>query len=601
MVSLYSILFEDTFSDLVKKFPNLEEKLIKAKEIFDLKLQGQNKQKYLPWIVKVIQTTEEPVEDIVPLVLTFDKKQPALKAKGQPSDINSYKTVQELAKAIQSLEKAKEELSVESIPNLDVLYNKPNDPWVLVMARDTESSCESGSGTTWCTARTQGQNLFMSYVAREGSPVVLFYIINKELDSRKVADAKLSVGFVDKKPVFDGKDGSLSVNAENKGITEDRFQQILGKERAGLFLSLMQTKANSIEKHPAREELENLLNDPVAFEKKLESFKDEDMKEDFIDLVFDSEISEEKANPLLNIVLQNKRIGTDVIDQYHFFSQRGYMPLFIQRKLLKYKDESTKLGIKRLLSMDYALFPEIIDSLIDKIQTPKEINQLIESHKSKTTPEQIRKIYLKFHDYLDVVNHLVWFNFLPDDLAFDVLENIELWSNYPRAQDNLIRLIFSKHEITSSLFKKFQDSFGAKVGLLLNNKITINKGLQYAIVEDLVEIYNRPETAPIDLQNINEALKSIKNNKNLNKELFDLLLSQIISHPEISGKFIPILFFENKHFTEDNIKALYKVKNSFNRATQQEILGKYAEFFNDIISLYGDEETNLFEVLFRKN
>lgn len=195
-MKIYNFLFEDMLSDLVKKFPENQEQLTKAKEMLGNKLFP----KYLPWIAKVIQTTEEPIEDIVPVLLSFEKKKDLIKSKLGPeaTDIQKYKDVASISNTLEQLNKKKEEkqqgVRQNILNNSDVLYSEPEDPWILVMPRTTQESCIAGSGTAWCVSRTESQNLFLNYVARKEENIILFFIINTEENPRKIQTQKFLLG-----------------------------------------------------------------------------------------------------------------------------------------------------------------------------------------------------------------------------------------------------------------------------------------------------------------------------------------------------------------------------------------------------------------------
>ena len=86
--------------------------------------------------------------------------------------------------------------------------------------------------TTWCTNRTKGSNLFYHYISRGDTISFLFHIIK---DNPTEVNDWISLGFIGKqsegldsvKPVFDGRDGGMTVNRDNKAITEEDFKSIL--------------------------------------------------------------------------------------------------------------------------------------------------------------------------------------------------------------------------------------------------------------------------------------------------------------------------------------------------------------------------------------
>jgi len=273
---LHSVILEDIFNDLVRKFPALEPQLSKARA-------NGVKPKYFGWLAKILSSSQEPIEDIIPLLLTFDKKQPALVSKfgGKVGDIHNYKSTQELSDKLEELGKQSTQDSGMS-GNYEILYQ--DNQWIVALPRSTQESCELGSGTTWCTARTQSQNLFLNYTAR-GENVFLFYVIQKGVNPRSNPNAKISVGFLNGEAQFDTKSGGITVNAANDGISKADFVKIVGEGNASKFLALMKqaiTKHNG--KHPAKLELEKIVQDPKSFQLKLKSFKGEEERTDFAKL-----------------------------------------------------------------------------------------------------------------------------------------------------------------------------------------------------------------------------------------------------------------------------------------------------------------------------
>jgi 3-methyladenine DNA glycosylase AlkC len=268
-------ILEDILSDTIKKFPSSEKDLATAKE------KGV-KPKYFPWLVKILSNTQEPVNDIIPLLIAFDKKQQAISQKfgSGTADINSYKTVGELSNQLEKLGK----LEINKIKvNTDKLYE--DDTWIVAFPRTTEESCKLGMNTTWCTARTQSQNLFLSYTAG-GKNTFLFYVINKQGDPQTEPNSKISVGFVNGEPQFDGNRGGLTVNSANNGVTFEKFKEVVGEVNSVKFLNLMKSKIKELGgKHPAQQEMDKVVGDTELFSRKYLTFKDAEARVDFANLV----------------------------------------------------------------------------------------------------------------------------------------------------------------------------------------------------------------------------------------------------------------------------------------------------------------------------
>jgi hypothetical protein len=262
------LFLEGKAEDLVAKFPELQ-------PAYDA---GIKNPQYLQWIQK--RRGEEPVEDIIGVVQSFDAAKQRLKAKKMSPDIYAYKTPAVLRQALEDLGGSKGE-ERRRLKDEETTYLGEFGDWIVAMPHTRESSCQLGKGTTWCTAATQSQNLFLSYVARKNNSIVLYYVMKKGADPRQDPTSKLSVGFVGGKPVFRGNYGGVTVDAANNGLTYERFKKILG-DQALPALRAMEAHADSIEgKHPATKQMEEIAKDPVAFEKAIANMGKEE-KLDFI-------------------------------------------------------------------------------------------------------------------------------------------------------------------------------------------------------------------------------------------------------------------------------------------------------------------------------
>ena len=240
-----SLLSEGQAEKLVLKFPELQ-------PAYDADVKNPQ---YLQWIQK--RRGDEPVDDIVGVVQAFDTAKPRLKSKGMSTDIYSYKTPGVLRQTLEDLGSSK---GVESrrLKDEETTYLGTFGDWVVAMPHTRESSCQLGKGTTWCTAATQSQNLFLSYTVFNNKNIVLYYIIKKGVDSRKDPTAKLSVGFMEGKPVIDGRSGGLSVDANNKGLTSDRLSQILGDQLQPI-MNVMKANTDLIGgEHPAKTQMKTI-------------------------------------------------------------------------------------------------------------------------------------------------------------------------------------------------------------------------------------------------------------------------------------------------------------------------------------------------------
>jgi hypothetical protein len=117
------------------------------------------------------------------------------------------------------------------------------------MPTTRENSCQIGAGTTWCTARTSGSNLFYSYVARPKEDIVLFYVMK---DNAETANDKISIGFVNGKPYLAGQHGGLTVNSDNEGLQNAKLKRIFGGDFQRILNVLSEKSKNIGGQHPAK-------------------------------------------------------------------------------------------------------------------------------------------------------------------------------------------------------------------------------------------------------------------------------------------------------------------------------------------------------------
>ena len=234
-------LDEGKAEDFVEKFPELQ-------PAYDA---GIRNAQYLNWMRK--RSSGEPIEDIIGVVQQFDKDKVRLKAKGKSSDIYSYKDAALLRQALEDIgvSRAEKERGVEEEET--TFLGKFGD-WTVAMPHTTQSSCQLGKGTTWCTASTRSANAFANYV--EQPAVILIYLIRKGADPRKDPTAKLSVGFVKGVPQLDGQSGGFSVDAVNDGLTKKRLKEILGSQYRPIMGAMQAQVKKMGGVHPARPEAE---------------------------------------------------------------------------------------------------------------------------------------------------------------------------------------------------------------------------------------------------------------------------------------------------------------------------------------------------------
>jgi uncharacterized protein (DUF2336 family) len=298
----YNAVLHPTAKDLTNLSFEQLETLYKAIEIAKNK---NLKAAYVQWLTKQLKQQKlnlhQVVEDYIPPLLSLQKN----KEKFEPNFLEKLESVEQLNQTLNQ-KVSSDDLAV-SEEHLGKLAEE--NGWILYMPHSTEASCEIGKtggrrDTTWCTTRPDASNLFLQYSASPDKSIILFYVIRKGINAETDPFAKMSVGFIDGKPKFNQGDGGVSVNANNKNLSQQKFEKVLGKDLASKFLQIMQQKATSLKgEHPAKDEFRKLVQNPKAFQAKIDSFaKDEngqELRKNFIE----SSLGYEEISPKILIAL----------------------------------------------------------------------------------------------------------------------------------------------------------------------------------------------------------------------------------------------------------------------------------------------------------
>jgi ankyrin repeat protein len=280
----FFVLLEGLAEDLVRKNPGL-------RGAYD---QGVRNPVLLKWVSKVSE--KEPVEDVIPVVMSFEKNKQRLVQK----DINFYKSAGQLRQAIEDLGKSGKEQEVHLKENETTRIGQFGE-WLVVMPHTRESSCQWGKGTTWCTAATQSGNLFLNYTGRRKQSIILYYLIRRGADTRQDPESKISIGFVDGEPILKGQYGGVTVDAQNNGVGESSLRRILGVQYDAIMKALKNHNKSLGGKHPAKNQMEMIAKsgDPKVLEGYMSGMKPED-KKDFLNQLMMYELSESTLRYLLD-------------------------------------------------------------------------------------------------------------------------------------------------------------------------------------------------------------------------------------------------------------------------------------------------------------
>jgi hypothetical protein len=266
----------------------------------------------LSWIQKTRGT--EPIPDVAADVVRFfdPQVQTIVKENGFPTDLNkrNYPTVNELRRVISQVEalidsrKAKPTTAIKPIDDPNQVEKLSQvGPWTILLPKTITGStaCDiSGKDTSWCTTKTRGQNMFLSYVGREDGDVILFYVMDYSrtpddpYESQKKAflknnDSRISIGFVHGKPALDGQYGGLSVDAANIGLTDGdlRSENGLG-QYYDQIMGIIKAEAAVIgSNHPAKEAIKRACQDLLYLKSIIKDYEEE-AKKDYLQQVMDS-------------------------------------------------------------------------------------------------------------------------------------------------------------------------------------------------------------------------------------------------------------------------------------------------------------------------
>jgi len=246
------LLHEGVIDNIKEKSSRSPEEWDEAFEKLQVLPQAKLKQ-YLTWLERVSRSNNEPLRDISPLVISFDDAKNRQKLKGKDADINSYKTPGDLHRKLEELPDDSKIGFKAASGDADKVYESDN--FVILMPRSVNASCALGRGTTWCTARTKGENLFYSYIIT--NDVILYYILDKHDESKK-----WSIGVVYGKIRMPNQN-DITVDQDNNKF---EFSDAFGDEHKEM-LAAIERHAAKIKEHPALVEIKKAVKSVPRFKK----------------------------------------------------------------------------------------------------------------------------------------------------------------------------------------------------------------------------------------------------------------------------------------------------------------------------------------------
>lgn len=214
---------------------------------------------------------ERTFEDAIVTVLNFSKKEAAIPQKYRESEQfrNSFDerfpgrspndpttmTVDDLETILGFLERKKQRIDVNEAEDVEGDRIGKVGPWTLWMPSSRENSCKIAmdpatgeSKVNWCTANTTNSNPFYKYTADPDSSI-LFYL---DRDEPKGDDTDfISLGFWRSKLFTSNKEGSITVDGSNNGLSLPRIRSILGSDFDEIMRVLNEKVQSLSGVHPA--------------------------------------------------------------------------------------------------------------------------------------------------------------------------------------------------------------------------------------------------------------------------------------------------------------------------------------------------------------
>ena len=233
-----------------------------------------------------------------------------------PNDIMKL-TIDEMEMLIILRERKQPPFNIDAVQITDEEFVGKVDEWNIYVPFTRESSCVIAQydsmtyipKTTWCTARIHGSNLFYNYVGRENHNIILYYLIK---DNPVDVEDYLSIGIRDNEIILEGRDGGLSVDRDNNGLTEDRVEDILGgvtwkkisteiKENAKKWKD---EKGNLV--HPAKQKVKKARKDVNEFNDAIRGLSATETK-DIVDMVLGAGKNDTVVDDVKMAIFENKK------------------------------------------------------------------------------------------------------------------------------------------------------------------------------------------------------------------------------------------------------------------------------------------------------
>jgi hypothetical protein len=264
------------------------------------------KPKWVNWLadryVRSKYPADDTLEDTLPVVVSFAAADAAISQKygSNPQFKTAVDTSFPPSERKWTNPADAAAMSTTDMSTLLTIYKRPKDklgidredtswkndevgtfgPWKLYFPTNQQNSINIAGAdpvthrpyTTWCTARTSGENLFYNYA---GHGHMLFYAINTEATPED-PESRISIGFVRGKLEAGGQYGGITVNAKNRGLKDADLARIFGGYYTSIIARAEAVVAEHSGEHPAEAEFAAAAKDPVKFDSMLRGLSDEE-------------------------------------------------------------------------------------------------------------------------------------------------------------------------------------------------------------------------------------------------------------------------------------------------------------------------------------
>ena len=187
LVKDFKIIKEETYilnegiEEIKKYYPKIDDNMIKTLVALDPTYQGgEQLGKYGKWILNLYNRKllkDEDFYKVTEYLTTFVNNLSKMPNK----DIMTYKSLPDLAKAIQGFEGQKDISKKQQVRDIKKGAKKimETNDWLVIQPTTEESACYYGANTKWCTASKEN-SMFNHY--NEQGPLYIF--INKKDNSK---------------------------------------------------------------------------------------------------------------------------------------------------------------------------------------------------------------------------------------------------------------------------------------------------------------------------------------------------------------------------------------------------------------------------------